>query len=523
MMNKPQNQLISAMLDKAAYDHQTDNIELVETHISWVILTGKYAYKIKKPLNLGFLDFSTLNKRHYYCDEELRINSRLAPQLYLSVVTINGSKQQPHINSNGAIIEYAVKMRQFPQQAQLDRMLAQGLLTKKHMDELASIVSTFHNNVEIAKSKTKYGSPEIIIAPVTDNFKQIKQQQNFVYDIEKLNTIQTWTDNFYQSHENLFFDRKNNNFIRECHGDMHLQNIAYWQNKIVVFDNLEFDDKLRWIDVFSDVAFIVMDLDERNKHELSRRFLNTYLEQTGDYFGISLLRFYLIYRAMVRAKIYSIQSQQGQVTKSLKLELIKKYKSHINLALSYTRTKQPSLIIMHGFSGTGKTTVSQKLLEKEFIIRIRSDVERKRLFGLDALSNSQVALGDNLYSSSATDKTYQHIFKITKILLQENYTVLIDASFLSEKYRQQALQLAEQNNARFIIINCHANKDKLEKRITKRLKLNADASEADCSVLDNQIKHHDLLTTKELSYAFHVNTEHSIKNIHLDIESYRTA
>ncbi len=514
MTNKPHNQLISAMLDKATYDHQTNNIELIETHISWVILTGKYAYKIKKPLNLGFLDFSTLNKRHYYCDEELRINSRLAPKLYLSVVTINGSKQQPHINGSGAIIEYAVKMRQFPQQAQLDKMLAQGLLTKSHMDELASIISKFHNSIEIAKLKTEYGNPEIILSQAIENFKQIKQQQNFVCNEKKLNELKNWTNDFYRLHKDSFIVRKNSNFIRECHGDMHLRNIAYWQNKILIFDNLEFDGKLRWIDVFSEIAFIVMDLDERNEHELSRRFLNAYLEKTGDYTGISILRFYLVYRAMVRAKIYCIQSQQEQITKPLKLELIKKHNSLINLALSYTRTKQPSLIIMHGFSGTGKTTLSQKLLEKKSIIRIRSDVERKRLFGLGALFNSHVSVDDNLYSSIATDKTYQHIFKLTKILLQNNYTALIDASFLSNKYRQQALQLAEQNNAQFIIIDCHANKDELQKRITKRLILNTDASEANYSVLDNQIKYHDVLTKKELDYAFHVNTEHSFKSLY---------
>jgi aminoglycoside phosphotransferase family enzyme len=271
MSSKPHNQLVTALLNKAAYDHKTDNIELLETHISWILLTGKYAYKIKKPLNLGFLNFSTLKKRHFYCEKELQINSRLAPQLYLSVVTINGSKKKPCINGEGTIIEYAVKMRQFPQQMQLDRILDEGLLTKNHIDQLAKTIAKFHSSANIADSQTEYGNPEIILQPVNENFKQIKQQNRFSNDSGKLKKIHNWSNDFSRIHENLFYERKNNNFIRECHGDMHLRNIAYWQNQILIFDSLEFDENLRWIDVINEIAFVVMDLDGRNQQELARR------------------------------------------------------------------------------------------------------------------------------------------------------------------------------------------------------------------------------------------------------------
>ncbi|MFV2060072.1 MAG: AAA family ATPase [Gammaproteobacteria bacterium] len=517
MADKLHNQLITALLNKAAYDHETDKIELLETHISWVLLTGKYAYKIKKPVNLGFLDFSTLKKRHFYCNEELRLNSQLAPQLYLNVVTINGTKQQPQINGEGKIIEYAVKMHQFPQHAQFDRLLSQNLLNNTHMDKLAITIAKFHETAKVANKQSDYGNPELILTPVNENFNQIKQIPNFNYDAGKLQKLQNWSNDFCHSHENLFFNRKNNNFIRECHGDMHLRNIAYWKNKIVIFDCLEFDNKLRWIDTISEIAFIIMDLDERNHHELARRFLNAYLEQTGDYSSIPLLRFYLIYRAIVRAKINAIQSQQIQENNLLKQELIKGFKSHIDLALNYCNTKQPNLIIMHGLSGTGKTTLSQKLLEKKSIIRLRSDVERKRLFGLDSISNKHSIIGDNLYTEIATEKTYQHLFNLAKPLLQDNWSVLIDATFLNEKYRQQALQVAKQNKAKFIILDCLANKDKLHHRVEKRQILNNDASDANLSVLENQIKQYQPLTNKELKYTFRINTENAFKNMHLVI------
>ncbi|MFV1985250.1 MAG: aminoglycoside phosphotransferase, partial [Thiohalomonadales bacterium] len=314
MASKKHNQLITALLDKAAYDHVTDKIELIETHISWVILTGKYAYKIKKPINLGFLDFSTLKNRHFYCNEELRLNSRLAPQLYLAVVTINDSKHKPQINGNGSVIEYAVKMRQFPQHAQFDRLLEQGQLTKAHIDTLAKTIGNFHSSCKTADRQAVYGNPEIINTTVFENFKQIKQQTDFVFDIDKLEAIYKWSKSFCKHYENDFFLRKNKNFIRECHGDMHLRNIAYWQDQLLIFDCLEFDDNLRWIDVISEIAFIVMDLDVRNHQNLAWSFLNTYLEYTGDYAGIALLRFYLVYRAMVRAKVNCIQSRQQSVS-----------------------------------------------------------------------------------------------------------------------------------------------------------------------------------------------------------------
>ncbi len=513
MTNKPNHHLISALLKSSAYEHLTTKIELYETHISWVILTGKYAYKIKKPLKFGFLDFSTLKKRHFYCNEELRLNARLAPQLYLSVVPITGSLKKPKINAKGLIVEYAVKMRQFSQENQFDHLLKQKKLIPIHIKTLANIIADFHQHCSVADKQSSYGDPIAIINTANENFEEIMQQKQSNFNNDDLTQLKNWTNNFYKLNKQEFILRKNNHCIRECHGDIHLCNIAVWNDKPLIFDCLEFNDKLRWIDVISEVAFTVMDLNFRNQHKFAWCFLNTYLEHTGDYTGMVLLRFYLVYRAMVRAKINYIQSLQSQNHDLPKSDFLKNHTNYTKLALSYTNLKQPYLIIMHGLSGSGKTALSEEILKNTPIIRLRSDVERKRLFDLDAQTNSHSVIGGNLYTKEATEKTYQHLFKLTSLMLAHNWNVLIDASFLSKSHRQQAQQLATKNNAKFIILDCKATDSILHERISKRMLLKNDASEASHDVLNNQIQHYISLSDDELKYTYLVNTKKSIKNI----------
>lgn len=515
MSSNTYSTLITGLLTKGSFGHSTQKLELIETHISWVILTGEYVYKIKKPVNLGFLDFSTLVNRHHYCNEELRINSRLAPQLYLAVVTITGTIEKPVINGAGDALEYAVKMKQFPQDVQLDRMLLNDKLSELHIDALANSVAEFHLKCDISNELSEYGTPKILFAPVVENFLQIAQQQNFNFDANKLDQLQQWSKDFFHLNEARFSKRKSNNFIRECHGDMHLGNIAFWNKEILIFDGLEFDKKLRWIDVISEIAFIVMDLEHRDQYKFARRFLNLYLEITGDYDGVTLLDFYLVYRAMVRAKVSCIQAQQQSKNKILQQQLTQNYNDHINLALSYIEQKQPSLIITHGFSGSGKTILSQTILEQVAIIRLRSDVERKRLFGLDIMSNSNSTTNDNIYSSNATEKTHQRLFKLASAILNKGRSVIIDATFLSREYRQQASELAKQNKAHFYILDCQVSEKILLQRIAKRIQLNNDASEANKTVLENQLLHHDSLTDKELAYTTKINTGEELENSEL--------
>ena len=294
--------LINNMQDRALYDHPVEVFEVIETHISWVLLTGQYVYKIKKPVNFGFLDFSTLEKRHLYCEEEVRLNRRLAPQLYIGVVAIHGTEEHPNIKSQGPVIEYAVKMKQFPQSTQLDRLLAEKGLDNAVIDKLAGKVARFHLAIDSVAKDSGFGDLEHIQQPVLDNFSHIRGCIDDKNVIPLLNKLEDWTKKKLKLLNETIQQRKDLGFIRECHGDMHLRNIALWNDEIIIFDCIEFNMNFYWIDVVSEIAFLVMDLEDRKHHAFARRFLNSYLEITGDYEGLRLLRFYKVYRAMVRAK-----------------------------------------------------------------------------------------------------------------------------------------------------------------------------------------------------------------------------
>lgn len=404
---------IMALLEPHVYLHPVKCCELIETHISWVILTGDFVYKIKKPVNLGFLDFSTLEKRLFYCQEELRLNRRLAADIYLDVVAITGTAKQPAITelveSAEQIIDYAVKMRQFPQQAQLDRMLLNGELKAEHIDAFARRVADFHQQAGVADEPTKYGGLEQVWQPLVENIEQIrKQTNNGKYDAI-LNELEQWSLVEFEFLKPVLRQRKLDGFIRECHGDMHLRNLAWVDNKPVLFDCIEFNPELRWIDVISDIAFLVMDFQDRQQPQLAQRFLNKYLEHTGDYAGISVLACYLFYRAMVRAKVDAIRAGQAGISLYEKTESEKDLAAYLELAKSYSRRVNGKLIITRGLSASGKTTITQALMEQPGIIRIRSDVERKRLFSLKADQHVSANTGEGIYSYLATERTYEKL------------------------------------------------------------------------------------------------------------------
>ena len=247
--------LTEALQNPALFKHSVKRFEVIETHISWVLLTGQYAYKIKKPVDFGFLDFSSLEKRHFYCTEEVRLNRRLAPQLYLEVVTICGSAAQPNLEGQGVVIEYAVKMRQFPQSAQLDRLLSDKGLDHHLIDELATKVADFHLSIKSASTDCAFGDLEHIRQPILENFKHIRACTNDTSVELILNKLERWSHQQLDEMADAIRQRKAKGFIRECHGDMHLRNIAWWDNEIIIFDCIEFNKNFFWIDVISDIAF----------------------------------------------------------------------------------------------------------------------------------------------------------------------------------------------------------------------------------------------------------------------------
>lgn len=499
--------LIHALQDPALYDHPVQNFRVVETHISWVLLTGPYAYKIKKPVDLGFLDFSTLDKRRFYCAEELRLNRRLAPQLYLEVTAITGTPGKPQLGGTGPAVEYAVKMVQFPQDAQLDRVLARGALHNGHIDSLAGTVAAFHARAAIAPAASPFGRPARVHEPVMENFTQIEARIEITEDKAGLERLRAWCVGEHKARYADLARRKNDGFIRECHGDMHLANMALIEGEVVLFDCIEFNENLRWIDVMSEVAFLTMDLEDRGRPDLAYRFLNDYLGSGGDYAGLTVLRYYAVYRALVRAKVAAIRLDQPDLSPGERAAIGELYHSYLVLAAGYITAPHPMLLITHGLSGSGKTYLTQALLEQRRAIRLRSDVERKRLFGYGAAARTRAGVAGGIYTPAAGRRTYERLAELAQIVVAAGYTVIVDATFLKRAQRDAFRNLAGRLGVPFAVLDFQAQETTLRRRIVARHTGGRDASEADLAVLDHQLASREPLAPEEQADVVAVDSE----------------
>jgi aminoglycoside phosphotransferase family enzyme/gluconate kinase len=502
----PQPPLIRALLAPERYEHPVEGVELVETHISWVLLAGEYAYKIKKPVDLGFLDFSTLAKRRHFCEEELRLNRRLAPQIYLGVVAITGSVDDPRVGATGEPIEYAVKMRRFAQEAQLDRVLARGQLKPAHVDALADELARFHGEIAVAGPGTPFGEPAAVYAPMHENFEQIRPRVDAALHAP-LAQLEQWTQAAHKRLASALAARKRDGFIRECHGDAHLANMALLDAEVVLFDCLEFNEDLRWIDVMSELAFAVMDLDDRGQPDFGWRLLNRYLEQTGDYAGLKVLRFYQVYRALVRAKVAAIRLSQAGLRDEERAHALEQYRGYVELAERYTRAGATPLMITHGVSGSGKSTVAQLLLESYGAVRVRSDVERKRLAGLHPMARSESGIDAGLYTADLSRQTYARLGELARAVIDAGLPVIADATFLKRAQREAMRALAASLHVPFVILDTTAPEEVLRARVRIRRELGHDVSEATAVVLERQLATREPLGAEERAHSVCIETE----------------
>ncbi len=483
-MNDHLPPLIEALLEPARYPGAVQRVELVQTHISWVLLAGDYAYKVKKPVKLSFLDFSTLAARQRYCENELRLNRRFAPDLYLEVLAIGNTPQDPQWGGAGTPIEYAVKMRRFNEAGRLDRVCARGELLPRHLSDLAESLSAFHQAAAVAPQDSPFGSPAQIIAPMRDNFDALLEGLSTADLPSRLKALRAWTETQFAELTPLLQARKQGGWVRECHGDLHLANLVLIDQRVRMFDGIEFSDRLRWIDVASEVAFTYVDLLAHQQSGLADWFIDEYLSRTGDYEAALLLRFYGVYRAMVRAKVAAIRTRQTQDDGSEAL-------AYIALAERLITPPAARLTITHGLSGCGKTVASNELLLSDphaSTLRLRSDVERKRLFGLAASERSGAALNDGIYAADAHGRTYGHLREQARCLLQAGWSVVVDATFLRRTDRDAFRALARECNVAFSILAPQATPAQLRDRILARTALGQDASEATLDVLAQQMR-----------------------------------
>ncbi len=504
MGNVDRNQLIRSLHKPAVYPHAVNNISLLETHISWVILTGSYVYKIKKPVDFGFLNFSSLEKRKFYCEEELRLNRRFSDGLYVDVVSITGTVDHPQINGAGKILDYAVRMTEFPQAQLLSHYIFDPGLAHEQVDALAYQLVQFHQmaarSIENSGGTPSYGSFEAVAQPMIENSEQIRPCLSLPADSKKMELLSNWVSDELASLAEVIEGRRRAGFVRECHGDLHLGNIAIIDGEITFFDCIEFNDQLRWIDTFSELAYLIMDLDKCNKKAFANRLLNQYLDYSGDYTGLKLLRLYKVYRAMVKAKVTLLQSPQTTA-------LSENYYHYIRLASSYIVDHKPFIAITYGVAASGKSTVSEFIAAHCHAVRLRSDVERKRLFGLTPLERSTPELKPQMYSEQASEKTFTALRQLTTAILESDYAVIIDATFLRKQQREKFRRLAMDCAVPFVIVDCQSSETVLLDRLAKRQGVSNEVSEADVEIMQQQRLHRDVLSDCEKKYRCVVNTE----------------
>jgi len=480
-------------------------VQLLETHISWILLAGDHAYKLKKPLDLGFLDYSTLERRRRFCEEEVRLNRRTAPQLYLEAIPVSGTVDNPYFGAGGPLLEYAVKMRRFPSGQLLDELLHQDRLPPALIDTLARTVAGFHAAAAPVAADSDLGTPDAVYLPVRENFEQILPRLDDAAETARVRQLAAWAAETQERLTPLLHQRRAGGRIRECHGDLHLGNIVLLDGEPLPFDGIEFNDNLRWIDVISDSAFLMMDLLARGRSDYAWRFLDGYLQHSGDYAALPLLPWYLSYRAMVRAKVAAIRAAQAGDDAALRRHSTDEITAYVELAAACTEPRRPALIITHGLSGSGKTRHSQVLLEQLGLIRLRSDVERKRLFGLAPTAASGSAVGGGIYSADAGAQTYRHLADTAEGILRAGLPVLIDATFLHRSQRDDFSRLAQDLGIPFLIVAFQASGDELRRRIRQRQARGTDASEAGLEVLERQLATQEAIADDEPHIA--VDTE----------------
>jgi uncharacterized protein len=500
--------MIDGLTQAQAYRHKVDSVKLIETHISWVFLTGAFAYKIKKPVNFGFLDFSSLEKRAFFCQEELRLNQRLSPQVYLGVVAITGSFEKPEMEGDGEPIEYAVKMLQFNSGDVLTQRVENGCLSHEAIDEMALQMGRFHLAAAIAESASPYGEIEEIAYRSDENFQQVRLLLGSRPDLSDLDELSSWSANELAVKRSWFEARKAQGFVRECHGDWHLGNMTLHKGQLIVFDCLEFNPLLRWIDVISELAFIVMDLAHSGLMKQGIRLVNQYFQLTGDYQGIRLFRYYLVYRAMVLAKVALFKRQQASSVQE-KEKALAAFHSYLKLAGQFSHKKRPVLIITCGFSGSGKSTLCKALAEQLGSLWVRSDSERKRLLTFSDPTRQQLP-GEELYSDQSRDRVYRHLLTIAEDVLAEGFPLMVDATFLKIQQRTLFYQLALAMNADFLILQCEASESVMSHRIDRRSRQHSDPSEATAEVMRLQMASFEPLTEEEKAHTLTVNTENDL-------------
>lgn len=468
-----------------------------ETHVSRVLVAGGEAYKFKKALQLPFLDDATLAARRFHCEEECRLNRRLAPGLYRGVVTVTGDPAHPVLGGSGEVIEYAVRMRAFDQQALWGVRLAQGLLDGAEVDRFARVLARFHLDAARAPAGSAWGGADTVAATFSDTLDDLAALAGGLHG-DLLAFLKGWEAQARAGLDARFRRRKAQGMIRECHGDLHCDNVLTLDGEVQAFDCIEFSDSLRWIDVMDDLAFLHMDLACRGRPDLAARLLNRYLEVTGDYAGLAVMRYYRVHRALVRAKVMLLRAAQDGIAADQRERCGREGQAYLEFARRCARPGRAAVMATHGCSGSGKTTFCRLLVEILDAVQLRSDVERKRLHAQD-----QRAV---LYGAAATRRTYAMLGTLAAEVVAAGWPVVVDAACLAAAQRAAFRTLAAGLGVPFFLFDLRAEPATMRARILARRQEGQDASDADLAVLERQLAQDEALAPAEMEEAIVVGT-----------------
>lgn len=483
--------LIERLHDPAAYPHSTSEIRLIETHISWVFLTGPFVYKLKKPLDLGFLDYTTLEKRRRFCEEEIRVSGRFAPEVYLAAVPIVGPAARARVEGDGPAIEWAVKLAQFDEADRLDNRFAAGLLTSADCERLGAEIATVEEGLAVAGADEAWGSAESVREAVAINLRQLREQRADA--VGRVDRIEAWLFARLHALRSVIELRRAAGRVRECHGDLHLGNLVFHGGRMTPFDAIEFSPGLRWIDVANDVAFLMMDLESRGRADLAAHVRSSWMEAADDHAAAVVLPVYEVYRAVVRAAVAALRGVDPAAEQ-------RETDRYLAVAERLMRPRRPVLFVTCGISGCGKTTLAGRIVASAGAVRLRSDVERKRLAGMRPADRpAGQAATAAIYGREATRRVYARLAELAGTLLDAGSSVVVDAACLKRWQRGELAAVARGRQVPLVWLEIDVPLERALARVAARQAAGGDASDATPEVVQGQWDAQEPFTEQELA------------------------
>lgn len=480
--------ILKSLLKPEAYPEPTHSVEMIQTHVSWIFLTDSHAYKVKKAVDFGFLNFSTIDRRRFYCNEEVRLNRRLCPDIYEGVVELRETLDGAAFYGDGPVLDHAVRMKRLPAERMLDRMVKNNEVSAADIREVSRVIAAFHHAAPTSPAVSEYGHLDRIMFNWQENLEQMIPFEGKTLPAEERELIRGWVSSFAADNADIFDRRVAEGFIRECDGDIHLENICMLDNRVCIFDCIEFNERFRCCDTAADIAFLLMDLDFHGRPALAEEALTAYLEASGDGGMTALIDFYKIYRAFIRGKVESLRLGDEGIERHERERAGERAVRYFRLARGYIERRglRPTLFITCGVMGSGKSTLAEQLCFELGIARFNSDPVRKRLAGIQPDTPVPETYAAGLYDRQTSDAVYAELLRLAEAELASGRSVLLDASFMRRTDRSRCALLAKRCSAAFVILHVTCGDAENRRRLTERSRSGRSVSDGRVELLDSQ-------------------------------------